>query len=251
MISRNISFASSRDFPACLLKYVTTGCRRNKDIYIHSIYCLVINERLDRNCWVLLTHPFPVVGWELTDQVLRDKLLQHLGEVEKLCFVLLKPHPVNQRSQLESLFKRALVVATQVLWELLQKSSWKWKKQECDTCLKVPQIEYRERKRDFHLEVMENRVGHGIFAWNGVGPQFLHVKHLIGQWRHRAYRMNWSINTSHVFTLKILVIFMKNKQSPSFTALAFLIQSVRCRTKSKKKSPSGTLITWNVLTQYW
>lgn len=31
---------------------------------------------------------------------------------------------------------------------------------------------------------------------------------------------------------------------PSFTCLAFLIQSVRCLTKSKKKSPSGTLMTW-------
>lgn len=74
------------------------------------------------------------------------------------------------------------------------------KKQECDTGLKVSlyaQIEYRER--DFHLEVMENGVGHGIFAWNGVGPQFLHVKHLIGQRRHRAYRTNRSINTSHGF----------------------------------------------------
>lgn len=206
-----------------------------------------------RKHWVLLTHPFPVVGWELTDQVLRDELLQHLSEVEKLWFVLLKPHPVNQRSQLESLFKRALVVATQVLWELLKKSLWKWKKQECDNVFESePEWHRLSTERDFHLEVMENRVGHGIFAWNGVGPQFLHVKHLIGQWRHYAYRMNRSINTSHVFTLKILIIFMKNKhKSPSFTALAFLIQSVRCRTKSKKKSPSGTLITWNVLTQYW
>ena len=31
---------------------------------------------------------------------------------------------------------------------------------------------------------------------------------------------------------------------PSLTCLAFLIQSVRWRTKSKKKSPSGTLMTW-------
>lgn len=80
---------------------------------------------------VLLTHPFPVVGWELTDQVLRNELLQHLGEVEELWLVLLKPHPVNQRSQLESLFKTALVVATQVLWELLKKSLWRWKSVIC------------------------------------------------------------------------------------------------------------------------
>ena len=31
--------------------------------------------------------------------------------------------------------------------------------------------------------------------------------------------------------------------SPSLEGLAFLIQSMRCRTKSKKKSPSGTDIT--------
>jgi len=32
---------------------------------------------------------------------------------------------------------------------------------------------------------------------------------------------------------------------PSLAGLAFLIQSVKWRTKSKKKSPSGTLITYN------
>jgi hypothetical protein len=35
--------------------------------------------------------------------------------------------------------------------------------------------------------------------------------------------------------------FLRNL--PSLVGLAFLIQSVRWRTKSKKKSPSGTLIT--------
>ncbi len=47
---------------------------------------------------------------------------------------------------------------------------------------------------------MENGVGHGIFAWDGVGPQFLHEKHLVGQWRHYAYRTNRSINNLHVYT---------------------------------------------------
>lgn len=31
---------------------------------------------------------------------------------------------------------------------------------------------------------------------------------------------------------------------PSLMGRAFFIQSVRCRTKSKKKSFSGTLMTW-------
>lgn len=53
--------------------------------------------------------------------VLRNQLLQHLGEVMNLRFVLLEPHSVNERGQLERLFKSALVVATQILWELLKK----------------------------------------------------------------------------------------------------------------------------------
>ena len=36
---------------------------------------------------------------------------------------------------------------------------------------------------------------------------------------------------------------------PSLLGLAFLIQSVKWRTKSKKKSPSGTLITAKEITQ--
>lgn len=36
----------------------------------------------------------------------------------------------------------------------------------------------------------------------------------------------------------------KKSPLPSFAGLAFFIQSVRCLTKSKKKSPSGTLMTW-------
>ena len=35
--------------------------------------------------------------------------------------------------------------------------------------------------------------------------------------------------------------------SPSLVGLAFLIQSVRCRTKSKKKSPSGTEMTLSAI----
>lgn len=42
-----------------------------------------------------------------------------------------------------------------------------------------------------------------------------------------------------IHELLLVLLFL-----PSFTCLAFLIQSVRCLTKSKKKSPSGTLMTW-------
>ena len=39
--------------------------------------------------------------------------------------------------------------------------------------------------------------------------------------------------------------FYIKRSLPSLAGLAFRIQSVRCRTKSKKKSPSGTEITGN------
>lgn len=41
---------------------------------------------------------------------------------------------------------------------------------------------------------------------------------------------------------------IKNRKDvPSRDGLAFLIQSVKCRTKSKKKSPSGTEITLSAI----
>ena len=41
--------------------------------------------------------------------------------------------------------------------------------------------------------------------------------------------------------------FFYDKNIPSLVGRAFLIQSVRWRTKSKKKSPSGTLITLSAI----
>lgn len=256
MISRNISLASSRDFPACLLKYVTMGCRRNKDIYIHSIYWLVINERFKKKKLSVAHSP-------VSSRRVRADASGPEGRAPSASWwswetVICPPQTSPCKSALPAGKPLQESICGSHAGTLGAPEEEFMKMEEAKMCDNVfesePEWHRLSIERDFHLEVMENRVGHGIFAWNGVGPQFLHVKHLIGQWRHYAYRMNRSINslaTSHVFTLKILIIFMKNKQSPSFTALAFLIQSVRCRTKSKKKSPSGTLITWNVLTRYW
>jgi len=51
--------------------------------------------------------------------------------------------------------------------------------------------------------------------------------------------------------IKIMIIrafeYCNCKNIPSRDGLAFLIQSVKCRTKSKKKSPSGTEITLSAI----
>ena len=47
---------------------------------------------------------------------------------------------------------------------------------------------------------------------------------------------------NYYMTYKCLNIYL-----PSLVGLAFLIQSVRCLTKSKKKSPSGTEITLSAI----
>ena len=40
---------------------------------------------------------------------------------------------------------------------------------------------------------------------------------------------------------------LEKENLPSLDGLAFLIQSVKCRTKSKKKSPSGTEMTLSAI----
>lgn len=56
----------------------------------------------------------------MPDLVLRDELLQDLGNVVEVGFVLLKLHPVDQRCQLVHLLPRTLVVASQILRQLLE-----------------------------------------------------------------------------------------------------------------------------------
>ncbi|KAA8586589.1 hypothetical protein FQN60_000425 [Etheostoma spectabile] len=60
-----------------------------------------------------------VVGGKMSDLVLRDKLLQDLGHILEVGFILLKLHPVDQRCQLVHLLPRTLVVASQILRQLL------------------------------------------------------------------------------------------------------------------------------------
>lgn len=45
-------------------------------------------------------HPLPVVGGQMSDLVLGDELLQDLGNIVEVGFILLKLHPVDQRCQL-------------------------------------------------------------------------------------------------------------------------------------------------------
>lgn len=65
-------------------------------------------------------HPLPVVGGQVSNLVLRDQLLQDLGDVVEVGLVLLILHPVDQRRQLVQILLRTLVVAPQILWQLLQ-----------------------------------------------------------------------------------------------------------------------------------
>ncbi len=64
-------------------------------------------------------HPLPVVGGQLSDLILRDELLQDLGDVLEVGFLLLKLHPVDQRCQLVHVLPRTLVVSSQILRQLL------------------------------------------------------------------------------------------------------------------------------------
>lgn len=56
----------------------------------------------------------------MSNLVLRDELLQDLGDVVEVGLVLLILHPVDQRRQLVQILLRTLVVAPQILWQLLQ-----------------------------------------------------------------------------------------------------------------------------------
>lgn len=56
----------------------------------------------------------------MSNLVLRDELLQDLGDVMEVGLVLLILHPVDQRCQLVQILLRTLVIAPQILWQLLQ-----------------------------------------------------------------------------------------------------------------------------------
>lgn len=64
-------------------------------------------------------HSLPVVGWQVSDLVLRNKILQDLGDVVEVGLVLLVLHPVDQRRQLVQVLLRTLVVAPKILGQLL------------------------------------------------------------------------------------------------------------------------------------
>ena len=132
-----------------------------------------------------------------------------------------------------------------------------------------------ERLWAAHLVIVEDGIGHGVLPWHRGGPQLLHEEHLVGERGHD------SCGRGQLVTQKIpaqkgvrpstspggrpdsgptqvalrygpepgpagprpRMIPGLSLTLPSLTGRAFFIQSVRCRTKSKKKSFSGTLMT--------
>lgn len=96
---------------------------------------------------------------------------------------------------------------------------------------------------------MEDGVREGVLPWNCVGPQLLHEEHLIGQrWNDSCKKGNnsdslWILNNTLIDVRFERQTQNRSRHQPSLAGRDFLIQSVKCLTKSKKKSPSGTLIT--------
>ena len=67
----------------------------------------------------LCAHPLPVVRRDLPDEVLGHQLPKQLGDTGEVGLVLLKLDPIDERPQLQHLFPCALVVASEILGQLL------------------------------------------------------------------------------------------------------------------------------------
>lgn len=67
----------------------------------------------------LCAHPLPVVRRDLPDEVLGHQLPEQLGDTGEVGLILLELDPIDERPQLQHLFPRALVVASEVLGQLL------------------------------------------------------------------------------------------------------------------------------------
>lgn len=120
-----------------------------------------------------------------------------------------------------------------------------------------------------HLVIVEDGIGHGVLPWHRGGPQLLHEEHLVGERGHDSCGRGQSA-TGEIPAQKGVqpspsprprpvglgpgpdpapagpraqTIPGPGLPLPSLTGRAFFIQSVRWRTKSKKKSFSGTLMT--------
>lgn len=60
---------------------------------------------------------------------------------------------------------------------------------------------------------------------------------------NKVYTENSKQRALQIYLINVEEKIKTKQNKPSRVGLAFLIQSVKCRTKSKKKSPSGTLMT--------
>lgn len=69
------------------------------------------------------THLLPVLWGQKPDLVLRDEVLQDLGNVMETGFVLFKADSVDQSCQLVHFLPRTLVVAPQILGQLLNRNT--------------------------------------------------------------------------------------------------------------------------------
>jgi hypothetical protein len=79
---------------------------------------------------------------------------------------------------------------------------------------------------------MKYNISHSVFTRYSIGPQFSHKKYLI--------RIFWWIFSLFSFFNPFLKI---DRSFSSYKKENTRKLTVKCRTKSKKKSPSGTLIT--------
>lgn len=68
---------------------------------------------------IVSAHPLPVVRRQVSDLVLRDQLLQDLGDVVEVRLVIFELHPVDECRQLVNVLLRTLVVTSQIFRQLL------------------------------------------------------------------------------------------------------------------------------------
>ena len=93
--------------------------------------------------------------------------------------------------------------------------------------MEIPQAIFFSNSSSY-LMIMKDNIRHSIFPRHSIGPQFPHEEYLIGIFR-------W------IFALfGLLNPLLSTTRDHGMRRMPL---TVKCRTKSKKKSPSGTLIT--------
>ena len=65
----------------------------------------------------------PLICWDCSEQIVWHQLLQDFGDGCQLCAVIVEAHFINQPCQLDSFILGTLVVASEVLRQLLEETS--------------------------------------------------------------------------------------------------------------------------------